>query len=74
MNHIADRAFVGHATFDPLGPTYSSASFDSADIDADFTWSGGFGYRFTDYVRLGLPLTLAVVISIIMLVPVFWPF
>lgn len=32
------------------------------------------GYRFTDYVRLGLPLTLAVIVAIVVLVPVFWPF
>jgi di/tricarboxylate transporter len=32
------------------------------------------GYRFTDYARLGLPLTLAVVTAVILFVPVFWPF
>lgn len=32
------------------------------------------GYRFTDYARLGLPLTLAVVTAVILFVPMFWPF
>jgi di/tricarboxylate transporter len=32
------------------------------------------GYRFTDYARLGLPLTLAVILAIILFVPMFWPF
>ena len=32
------------------------------------------GYRFTDYARLGLPLTLAVLVAIMVLVPIFWPF
>lgn len=32
------------------------------------------GYRFTDYARLGLPLTLAVVTAVIFFVPMFWPF
>jgi di/tricarboxylate transporter len=35
---------------------------------------GPGGYRFTDYMRLGLPLTLAVVTAIILFVPMFWPF
>jgi di/tricarboxylate transporter len=32
------------------------------------------GYRFGDYVRLGLPLTLAVMVAIMLFVPLFWPF
>jgi di/tricarboxylate transporter len=32
------------------------------------------GYRFTDFVRLGLPLTVVVVTAVIILVPMFWPF
>jgi len=35
---------------------------------------GPGGYKFTDYVRLGLPLTAAVVVAIIVFVPIFWPF
>lgn len=31
------------------------------------------GYRFTDYIKLGLPLTIIVVAAIVWLVPVFWP-
>ncbi len=42
---------VDYTTYDPIALTYGSASFASADIDADFTWGGGFGYRFTDYFR-----------------------
>lgn len=32
------------------------------------------GYRFTDYARLGFPLTIAVITAIVVLVPIFWPF
>lgn len=35
---------------------------------------GPGGYRFGDYARLGAPLTLTVVITILLIVPVFWPF
>ncbi|MCX7305692.1 MAG: porin family protein [Hyphomicrobiales bacterium] len=42
---------VDYTTYDPVAVTYSSASFTSADLDTDFAWGGGFGYRFTDYFR-----------------------
>ena len=35
-------------------------------------WGPG-GYRFTDYARLGLPLTLIVVVLTVFLVPALWP-
>ena len=34
---------------------------------------GPGGYRFTDYWRLGLPLSLVVVVMTVGLVPVIWP-
>lgn len=34
---------------------------------------GPGGYRFSDYVRLGLPLTLVVFVTVMLLLPVFWP-
>ncbi len=35
---------------------------------------GPGGYRFIDYVRVGLPLTLVVFVLVVLLVPVLWPF
>jgi di/tricarboxylate transporter len=35
---------------------------------------GPGGYRFSDYFRLGFPLTAVVVITIVAFVPMFWPF
>ena len=40
---------VDYTAFDGVADV--SASFASASIDTDFAWGGGFGYRFTDYVR-----------------------
>lgn len=40
---------VDYRTFD--GATYGASSFDSQNISTDFSWGGGFGYRFTDYFR-----------------------
>ena len=32
------------------------------------------GYRFTDYVRVGAPLSLVVGMAVLWAIPVFWPF
>jgi di/tricarboxylate transporter len=35
---------------------------------------GPGGYRFMDYVRVGLPLTLVIFLIVVILVPILWPF
>ena len=35
-------------------------------------WGPG-GYRFSDYSRLGIPLTVVAVAALVWLIPVFWP-
>ena len=35
---------------------------------------GPGGYRFADYVRVGLPLQLLVLALTVLVVPLFWPF
>jgi di/tricarboxylate transporter len=34
---------------------------------------GPGGYRFADYVKVGVPLTLVVMTVAVMLLPVLWP-
>ncbi len=31
------------------------------------------GYRFSDYTRVGLPLTLAILALLLLTLPIFWP-
>ncbi|MFC2968796.1 SLC13 family permease [Acidimangrovimonas pyrenivorans] len=35
---------------------------------------GPGGYRFTDYIRFGLPLSLVMAVASSLLIPLFWPF
>ena len=35
---------------------------------------GPGGYRFSDYVRVGLPLSLVVGVAVLWAIPRFWPF
>jgi opacity protein-like surface antigen len=52
VGYVFDSSIDGvdYTAFDGVGDV--SASFSSASIDTDFTWGGGFGYRFTDYFRV----------------------
>ena len=34
---------------------------------------GPGGYRFTDYLKVGVPLTLIVLLALMLILPIFWP-
>jgi di/tricarboxylate transporter len=52
----------------------ASASFSSpVSHPANVLVMGPGGYRFVDYLKLGLPLTLVVLIIVVLLVPILWP-
>jgi di/tricarboxylate transporter len=53
----------------------ASASFASpVSHPANVMIMGPGGYRFNDYLKVGLPLTLIVAVLVIIFVPIFWPF
>jgi di/tricarboxylate transporter len=53
----------------------ASASFLSpVSHPANVLIMGPGGYRFTDYIKVGLPLTLVVLVITLLVLPVFWPF
>jgi di/tricarboxylate transporter len=35
---------------------------------------GPGGYRFSDYIKVGLPLTIVTMIVVLLVMPIFWPF
>lgn len=52
----------------------ASASFTSPiSHPANILVMGPGGYRFSDYIKLGVPLTLVVFVAVMLLLPVFWP-
>ncbi len=52
----------------------ASASFTSpVSHPANVLVMGPGGYRFNDYLRLGVPLTIVVFIIVMLMLPVFWP-
>jgi di/tricarboxylate transporter len=53
----------------------ASASFMSPiSHPANILVMGPGGYRFSDYIKIGLPLTLIVLLIVLLILPVFWPF
>ncbi len=52
----------------------ASASFTSPiSHPANILVMGPGGYRFSDYIKLGVPLTLVIFIAVMLLLPIFWP-
>ena len=52
----------------------ASASFTSPiSHPANILVMGPGGYRFVDYLKVGVPLTLVVFVAVMALLPIFWP-
>jgi di/tricarboxylate transporter len=34
---------------------------------------GPGGYRFADYIKVGLPLTLVILVAVMLVLPLLWP-
>ncbi len=52
----------------------ASASFTSPiSHPANILVMGPGGYRFSDYIKIGVPLTLVVFVAVMLLLPVLWP-
>jgi di/tricarboxylate transporter len=52
----------------------SAAFLSPVGHSANILIMGPGGYRFTDYLKVGIPLTLVVLVVVLLVVPVFWPF
>ena len=52
----------------------ASASFTSPiSHPANILVMGPGGYRFSDYIKVGVPLTLVIFVTVMVLLPIFWP-
>ena len=52
----------------------ASASFTSPiSHPANILVMGPGGYRFIDYLKVGVPLTIVVFVTVMVLLPILWP-
>lgn len=57
IGYVAATSSSGTATyrtFDPITATYGDNTFATQRLRSNLTWGGGFGYRFTDWLRADL--------------------
>lgn len=52
----------------------SAAFLSPVGHSANVLIMGPGGYRFADYTKVGIPLTLVVLLVALLIVPIFWPF
>ncbi len=52
----------------------SAAFLSPVAHPANLLVMGPGGYHFSDYIKVGLPLTLVVLVVVILVLPIFWPF
>lgn len=52
----------------------SAAFLSPVGHSANILVMGPGGYRFSDYIKVGLPLTLVVLVVVVLVMPIFWPF
>jgi di/tricarboxylate transporter len=52
----------------------SAAFLSPVGHSANVLIMGPGGYRFADYTKVGIPLTLVVLVVAMLVVPIFWPF
>jgi di/tricarboxylate transporter len=52
----------------------SAAFLSPVGHSANILVMGPGGYRFSDYLKVGIPLTLVVLAVVLLVMPIFWPF
>jgi hypothetical protein len=56
------------------GVKYNGIAQATQQVDLSFRVDGPGGYKFTDFVKIGVPLSVIVGIITIILAPFVWPF
>ncbi len=69
----ADMGMAPHALMMAVAISASASFMTPVSHPANILVMGPGGYRFVDYIKVGLPLTLVVFLAIMITVPFFWP-
>ncbi len=74
LNTAVDLGVSPYPLMMAVAVSASAAFLSPVGHSANILIMGPGGYRFSDYVKIGTPLTLVVLLIVLLVMPVFWPF
>ena len=73
LSACADLGIAPHTAMMAVAMAASASFTSPISHPANILVMGPGGYRFTDYLKLGLPLTVVVFVVVMLLLPLIWP-
>jgi di/tricarboxylate transporter len=73
LNTANDLGLSPYALMMTVAVSASASFLSPVAHPANVLIIGPGGYRFADYIKVGLPLTLLVLIVVLLVLPIFWP-
>jgi di/tricarboxylate transporter len=74
LNTAGDLGISPYPLMMAVAISASAAFLSPVGHSANVLVMGPGGYRFADYTKVGIPLTLVVLLVVLVVVPIFWPF
>jgi di/tricarboxylate transporter len=74
LNTAKDLSVSPYPLMMAVAVSASAAFLSPVGHSANVLIMGPGGYRFSDYTKVGLPLTLVVLLVVLVVMPIFWPF
>jgi di/tricarboxylate transporter len=74
LNTARDLGISPYPLMMAVAVSASAAFLSPVGHSANILVMGPGGYRFSDYTKVGIPLTLVVLAVVLLVVPFFWPF
>jgi di/tricarboxylate transporter len=74
LNTASDLGISPYPLLMAVAVSASAAFLSPVGHSANIMVMGPGGYRFSDFLKVGLPLTLVVLVVVVLVMPIFWPF
>ncbi len=74
LNTASDLGISPYPLMMAVAVSASAAFLSPVGHSANILVMGPGGYRFADYTKVGIPLTLVVLVVVLLVLPIFWPF
>jgi len=74
LNTASDLGISPFPLLMAVAVSASAAFLSPVGHSANILVMGPGGYRFRDFIKVGFPLTLVVLVVVVLVMPIFWPF